>query len=977
MKGIEKVVFGALADRGIQRIYQDEDDNFLIPDAAEKKTTEFSKTANYVDLRLTRPPESMKEKTQQSLSLSESDFARHKSPGKVKGREIKNNKTKVKSENLFEDLTPEAQIRLNTMLRSFLDDKCGLLQVVDLYKYGVDTGEVVTNATVQELCAIQPNLTNLNLSNCSEISDVALWAIAKHCPRIQHLVLSCCDKITNIGLRSLSLRCSELLYLDFTNCYILNDLGLASIACGCFKLKSLNLTNCYNITDSGVGKVVKSCQLLEILNLHCCHNVGEFGDHGLKEIATYCKHLKYLDLVKCKHVSDNGLSMITTNCTKLETLKLSNCDGVTVNGLRYLCKNLSNLKTLILSGCQLLHDSDFQVFHQSVFKDEITSLDISYNSTLSNAGVGIIVNAVGNKLMSLNLSNCKNITDKVIPQITNKCVKLREIDLSNCYNLTDSTLHTVAKNVTGLTSLKLDGVDRVTSKALSSYTGVRKLEFADMAQHWRGFQPKLNAADLIAKKEVSRFQDNQALMIQNMIRRHNAWKIYKEKRRIYIVGKALPRFQALFRGYAQRKIYKRYKYNTIRHRMAIRIQNRFRLYHIQLMKRYAIRMQKIKYIKLKSAILLQRMFHGMKARKRVVEIRNNNMNLEREKARLVAIQELKSLVIQGLFLTWYAKRRVVKLKELKRQEMIQLMIKNRNIVYMQKIVRGKFGKKIAIRRRKELQMKLLRIKCAITVQRVYRGHAKRLYVKHLRELMRQEMMLKACIDIQKIWRGCRAKMLVAVLKALKLLRKKQSYYAGEIQRVFRGGRSRTKLKSMYDELARILRINRAAINIQRLFRGHKGREVCEVELALKGMEGKAGPLFLLLRSLEEKSQNTTRMVSKLESFVNLTQNEADEIERELLHATKTTSKFTDSKRVNGIPQRFLTKFLIVRLQDCLDKEKVRYLLLYCMRNVAGTFCYFHLSAKICLDAKICLYLYINLSIFYEHNMRPLICYVPS
>jgi hypothetical protein len=45
------------------------------------------------------------------------------------------------------------------------------------------------------------------------------------------------------------------------------------------------------------------------------------------------------------------------------------------------------------------------------------------------------------------------------------------------------------------------------------------------------------------------------------------------------------------------------------------------------------------------------------------------------------------------------------------------------------------------------------------------------------------------------------------------------------------------------------------------------------------------------------------------------------IERELAMCMQTTSKFTDSSRINNTPQRFLTKYLRVRLKDHFEHEK--------------------------------------------------------
>ena len=51
--------------------------------------------------------------------------------------------------------------------------------------------------------------------------------------------------------------------------------------------------------------------------------------------------------------------------------------------------------------------------------------------------------------------------------------------------------------------------------------------------------------------------------------------------------------------------------------------------------------------------------------------------------------------------------------------------------------------------------------------------------------------------------------------------------------------------------------------------------------------------------------------------------EAVAIERESVFADNTTNKWTDSTRENGIPQRFLTKYLRIRLHDVLKNTQVR------------------------------------------------------
>lgn len=81
--------------------------------------------------------------------------------------------------------------RAKAMISNFISPTNGtILSEIDLKQYGIDSGEKITNGTVQEICAMQPFITKLGLTDCEEVSDVGLWAIARHCVQLQSLNLS-------------------------------------------------------------------------------------------------------------------------------------------------------------------------------------------------------------------------------------------------------------------------------------------------------------------------------------------------------------------------------------------------------------------------------------------------------------------------------------------------------------------------------------------------------------------------------------------------------------------------------------------------------------------------------------------------------------------------------------------------------------------------------------------------------------------
>lgn len=885
-----------------------------------------SKTLASVDLRLTRPPPQMRPSNENERPSTGDNKKKSDDDSKKKKRREKKNKSPSKEsskdgDTLFEDLSPEAQRRLNAMLRNFCtEDDAAMRTRISLTQYAIDTGEMVTNATVQELCVVQPNIDYLDLTSCGLVTDVALWTIARHCKGIKHLILSGCDKITNVGLRSLSIRCSELETLDFTNCRLLDDIGLSTIACGCWKLEKLLLVNCSGITDTGLGKVVQACSRLKTLDLHGCTRVGEFGDHALTAIGASCSQLVYLDLSGCRHVHNDGLTALARGCELLETVHLSGCDGVTGAGILQVCKHMTHLKALSMTGCKMLTDRDVGAFKHSLFSETLKKLNLSGCENLTNQGVGAVCSVFGGVLFELDISGC-NINDRLMDTICATCPKLRSLDISHCRSLTDKTVHRLTSGVTSLTTLKLDGNPRIETKTVAML-GAKGLEFAQLATEWFGFRPKNNAAGLIIAKERWRFESIQALKIQSAMRRKMAWAKYKERRRLWIVARAVPKYQALFRGYKVKLEFLKFKEFKYQNKMANRIQTKFRKFY-QAMELYRRqRTLRINKKKLHSAIQIQRVYWGMKGRHRTIDRRNEIANERLQDARHQAEREINAIKIQCAFQIMRSRQRITQQKELIRLRLIQRAKEDAATRKLQRMERGRMGRKRAAYIRWLKAHNAMLWHCAREVQRAYRGHVARLMRDRLRAERDHRIAMAAATQLQCFWRICRAKMLVAILRALFVMRKKKNFNALEIQRCWRGKVARVEIKAMMSEMKAHQKVLISIQLIQKIFRGHKGREIAEVERALKKMEGQTKPLLAMLRDLEEEGIKHTKHAHLLEGKMAISENEIYEIKRELDYATRTTAKFTDSSRVNGIPQRFLTKYLVVRLQDHQKNEEV-------------------------------------------------------
>ena len=273
------------------------------------------------------------------------------------------------------ELAPEIK-RLRVMIYNFCRLEDGtLLNDIDLRRYAIDSGQLVTNSTVQELCALHNTIESLNLTNCSHVADVGLWAMARHCFKIKKLNCYGCDKITTVGIRSISLRCSDLLELDLSQCVFLDDVTLTVLAGGTWKLQKLSLQNCPKISDNGLVRIAQGLgHSLLHLNLNGCPSIGEFGDRGLKEIGANCHILQELLIGDAKRVEDPGMISIAMGCMNLQKLLLSGCEMITKKSWKICVQSWGNLQELTLINNRKLVDNDFQLLVDSPMGKSLTSL---------------------------------------------------------------------------------------------------------------------------------------------------------------------------------------------------------------------------------------------------------------------------------------------------------------------------------------------------------------------------------------------------------------------------------------------------------------------------------------------------------------------------------------------------------------------------------------------------------------------------
>lgn len=236
----------------------------------------------------------------------------------------------------------------------FLADDQSLWKMVSLEPFRA----IIDDISLQILCETKfssmgpkTRLQSLDLSGCSNLTDVSISMLAKSAPGLISLNLIGCNKVSDKGIIEIARNCYKLRVLNMQFCD-LTDASLVALANtfdrdeeGCPELQVLDVTWCHRITDRGLKALARGCPDLKRLAVACN---GFISEDGVTEIVQHCHQLRELDLSLCDLVSDRVLDTIGLHAKNLEELNIIGCP-ITSRGLHAFLKYApSGLKVVSL-----------------------------------------------------------------------------------------------------------------------------------------------------------------------------------------------------------------------------------------------------------------------------------------------------------------------------------------------------------------------------------------------------------------------------------------------------------------------------------------------------------------------------------------------------------------------------------------------------------------------------------------------------
>jgi len=145
------------------------------------------------------------------------------------------------------------------------------LQICDLRSSGAK------DFFVLKVALYCPALQELNLSDCVDVTDIAVTDVAHRCPLFITMRLASCSNITDEAIIEVAHHCPKLYNLDVRGCPRVTDASIIEVAQHCPELGALSVSRCPNVTDAAVKVLAQKCAKLRLLWVGSC-SVTENGD---------------------------------------------------------------------------------------------------------------------------------------------------------------------------------------------------------------------------------------------------------------------------------------------------------------------------------------------------------------------------------------------------------------------------------------------------------------------------------------------------------------------------------------------------------------------------------------------------------------------------------------------------------------------------------------------------------------------------
>ncbi|KAL3655799.1 hypothetical protein CASFOL_000195 [Castilleja foliolosa] len=244
-------------------------------------------------------------------------------------------------------------------------------------------------------------------------------------------------RLSDNGLKALVMSAPLLQSINLGQCSLLtaNAVNLIADFLGS-NLKELFIDDCQRINPMLVLTAFKKFTCLEVLSVAGIHSIT---DQIISEMVTVCgRSIKELDLADCLKLTDHCLKIIGSNCTDLHSLNISNLPNLTDLGMEYIANGCRSIRKLKL--CRNEFSDEAMAAYIEITGESLTELLLNH-MTKVGPNTALSLAKRSRKLLSLDVSWCRKITNEALGLIVDSCVSLKLLKVFGCRQITDVFLN--------------------------------------------------------------------------------------------------------------------------------------------------------------------------------------------------------------------------------------------------------------------------------------------------------------------------------------------------------------------------------------------------------------------------------------------------------------------------------------------------------------------------------------------------------
>ncbi|KAK1940489.1 F-box/LRR-repeat protein 4 [Phytophthora citrophthora] len=713
----------------------------------------------------------------------------------------------------------------------------------------------------------------LNAAGLPLVDGLTLIGLRGPCAsRLESLDMSGCTILRVAALQRLARvrALIRLTTLDLSRCSLVNDQVLAALGMTCSQLAKLHLCFCSSITDVGIQRLVGKMAGIRAKDNR--HEGGQEpytdGEDDASEfpgvIECGCRQLETLDISGCFQVTNQGISALGTHCSRLRSLTLDGVRRLTFSGVRSLFRGCNKLSALRWSGILVRTSQDevatpgacaafFSIPHLND-----TTISLLASSTLKTLHIGTTQcdadyfaaallqarssTSVASSLVDLDVTSLA--TDTLCEALGNCCANLRTLRLSRSRYFSATSFLAVLRGCPRLRALELESCEQIQDETLvelSTSPCCPHLETLVLSNDWQltdtGIAALLRPATSLFRLDVRHCPEVSLTVLQALAAARGH---VSEATRDGLTPRH-PNVVAFLRREHERRAAGRKISRWLRCRLDARVSAKSTL------ERALAYFRRLKVVTQR----IQRWYRNISAQRKQRRMIAEARRLRHEQCQ-ANWHWIQALCVLSRKLRIFARDFIAARQRAAFEKAEQLrLLREKAAVDIQRIARGWLGRRRAVEARHARELWLQRREEAATdLQRAFRGYRSRKLTAKLRhelELVTENAMevysirFLAALGIQRTMRGFSGRQHAnhRAVEAYELLQLKIAR-SKQIQRAYRAHIARVALRRM---------LFRGASALQKVFRGFRGRKEARVVVLVRSYTSHPRILILMKNSI--------------------------------------------------------------------------------------------------------------------------------